>query len=98
MGVGDDNAEANGLFAELGSERPAQGADAGARIQYDNFASHTQFHAWGVAPVIDRIRPGRRDGAAHTPEFKPDGIHCRLLGHYSKIARKTTAQFLICHW
>ena len=75
MGVGDEDAEAYRLFAELGGERPTERADAGARIEYDNFASHAQFDAWGVAAVIDRFRSGCGNGAAHTPEFKPDVAH-----------------------
>ena len=40
--------------------------------------------------IADGAAAGRGDGAADTPEFKPDGIHCRL-GHYSRFVRKTTA-------
>ena len=68
--VRNQQREMKWTLLELGGQRVPQAAQAGARIQDDNFAAAANFYARGIATVAHGTRSRSRNRAARTPEFQ----------------------------
>jgi len=61
MRVCEQHREIKGLIFEFGHQRRAERAQAGARVEDDDFVAAAHFHAGRVAAIIRRARPRRGD-------------------------------------
>ena len=59
------------LSLEFSDQVLPEQAHSRAGIEDDDLAIGADFDTGSIAAVLDGARPGRRDGAAHTPELQP---------------------------
>ena len=69
MGMREEQGQVERFVFEFLEQGLAEGAQAGAGIEDDDFIAVAVFHAGGIAAVTHGGFTGRGDGAAHTPEL-----------------------------
>ena len=73
--------QVDGLVVEFLRQRQTERPDAASRVEDNDFAVGTDFHARSIAAVPHRARAGRRNRPAHAPEFESR----RLVGRQTRV-------------